>query len=110
MSHDDFRVFDSNGRPVAVMHHFGKNPYAALDPLEMSNMSNAYDHVSVCQVWVVCSCVVGAEGLNLQSYLATFGAILCADGCLWLVLPIPPAVLCVGVAGCRWASGSLCAQ
>ena len=27
------RVFDAQGRLVAVSHHFGKNPYAGLDPL-----------------------------------------------------------------------------
>lgn len=33
MSHEDFHVFDySTGHPVAVMHHYDKNPYAALDP------------------------------------------------------------------------------
>ena len=30
------RVFDANGRLVAVSHHFGKNPYAGLDPLGLS--------------------------------------------------------------------------
>lgn len=46
LSRDDFRVFDyASGHPVAVMHHFGKNPYAALDPLELSGTSNAYDQV-----------------------------------------------------------------
>lgn len=40
------RVFEySTGHPVAVMHHFGKNPYGALDPLELSGTSNDYDHV-----------------------------------------------------------------
>jgi hypothetical protein len=48
LSHEDFRVFDhSSGHPVAVMHHFGKNPYGALDPLELSNISDAYDRVGV---------------------------------------------------------------
>ena len=30
------RVFDANGRLVAVSHHFGKNPYSGLDPLGLS--------------------------------------------------------------------------
>ena len=30
------RIFDANGRLVAVSHHFGKNPYAGLDPLGLS--------------------------------------------------------------------------
>jgi len=29
-------VFDADGRLVAVSHHFGKNPYAGLDPLGLS--------------------------------------------------------------------------
>lgn len=42
------RVFDSStGHPVAVMHHFGKNPYGALDPLQLGGVSNAYGNVSV---------------------------------------------------------------
>jgi hypothetical protein len=40
------RVFDQSGHPVAVMHHFGKNPYAAMDPLQLGGVSNAYGNVS----------------------------------------------------------------
>jgi hypothetical protein len=32
LSHEDFKVFDqSSGHPVAVMHHFGQNPWGGLD-------------------------------------------------------------------------------
>lgn len=42
LSHDDFRIFDgSSGHVVAVMHHFGKNPYDAFDPLDLSNYGDS---------------------------------------------------------------------
>lgn len=56
LSRDDFRIFDgSSGRPVAVLHHFGKNPYEKLDPLSLGNFSDAHQHMlgeweSVCTV------------------------------------------------------------
>jgi hypothetical protein len=33
LSRDDFRIFDGGSdRPVAVLHHFGKNPYEKIGP------------------------------------------------------------------------------
>jgi hypothetical protein len=49
LSGDDFRVFDgSSGRPVAVLHHFGKNPYEKLDPLSLGNFSDRHEHMVSC--------------------------------------------------------------
>lgn len=49
LSGDDFRIFDgSSGRPVAVLHHFGKNPYEKLDPLSLGNFSDAHQHMVSC--------------------------------------------------------------
>jgi hypothetical protein len=49
LSRDDFRVFDgSSGRPVAVLHHFGKNPYENLDPLSLGNFTDAHQHMVSC--------------------------------------------------------------
>ncbi|KAF6262431.1 hypothetical protein COO60DRAFT_1624972 [Scenedesmus sp. NREL 46B-D3] len=46
LSRDDFRVFDaSSGRPVAVLHHFGKNPYDSLDPLSLGNFTDAHQNM-----------------------------------------------------------------
>ena len=33
---DDNRIFDANGRLMAVSYHYGKNPYESLDPEEIS--------------------------------------------------------------------------
>lgn len=60
MSQDDFRLFDaSNGRLVAVSHHFGKNPYNNLDPLGISNEVQAHNNQigeweSVCHITGYC--------------------------------------------------------
>lgn len=56
-------MFDhSTGQPVAVMHHYGKNPYGSLDPLELSNVSNAYDRVSADRVLAHARLIVKLAG------------------------------------------------
>eukprot|EP00898_Chlorokybus_atmophyticus_P004173 jgi/Chlat1/4757/Chrsp308S00820 len=40
MSRDDCRIFDVEGRLVAVSHHVGKNPYDVLDPLQLGPNMN----------------------------------------------------------------------
>ena len=41
LSREDFRIFDGeSGMPVAVSHHWGKNPYASLDPLGVSQQTH----------------------------------------------------------------------
>lgn len=60
MSHDDFRIYDgTSGRVVAVMHHFGKNPYGSLDPLGQSHSIQAHENrvssrdlCAACATWV----------------------------------------------------------
>lgn len=56
LSADDFRIFDyESGHLVMVSHHPGKNPYDALDPLDLTN-EDSYHAVaggeweSVCDV------------------------------------------------------------
>jgi len=44
MSREDYRIFDAvSGRPIAVMFHHGKNPYGALDPLQLGDYSQHYN-------------------------------------------------------------------
>eukprot|EP00899_Mesostigma_viride_P003156 jgi/Mesvir1/12841/Mv05873-RA.1 len=53
LSNDDFRIIDvQTKRLVAVSHHWGKNPYAALDPLDLGRTSDSHmgEWESLCQV------------------------------------------------------------
>eukprot|EP00882_Tetradesmus_deserticola_P012376 GHRQ01013116.1.p1 GENE.GHRQ01013116.1~~GHRQ01013116.1.p1 ORF type:complete len:196 (+),score=40.70 GHRQ01013116.1:63-590(+) len=62
LSRDDFRVFDgSSGRPVAVLHHFGKNPYEQLDPLSLGNFADA--HQNMLGEWESVCTVTGYSGM-----------------------------------------------
>ncbi|WIA42787.1 hypothetical protein OEZ86_008726 [Tetradesmus obliquus] len=46
------RIFDgSSGRPVAVLRHFGKNPFEKLDPLSLGNFSDAHQHMVSSYMW-----------------------------------------------------------
>ncbi|KIZ03225.1 hypothetical protein MNEG_4734 [Monoraphidium neglectum] len=62
VSRDDFRIFDSCGRVVAVLWHHGKNPYDAFDPLQTSNTIQAYD--SKMGEWESACNVTGYNGMT----------------------------------------------
>lgn len=54
LSREDFRIFDANGHLVCNSHHYGKNPYASLDPLGVGHDPNRYNMIgemeSLCHV------------------------------------------------------------
>lgn len=50
LSADDFRIFDSSGRLVAVSHHLGKNPYGELDVLSAMPQSQLGEWESMMNV------------------------------------------------------------
>lgn len=50
LSAEDLRVFNEQGQLVAVSHHFGKNPYASLDPLGLQPQSQLGEWKSILQV------------------------------------------------------------
>lgn len=47
---DDNRIFDKNGRLVAVSYHWGKNPYESLDPLNVIPDNPVGEWESVCYI------------------------------------------------------------
>jgi hypothetical protein len=60
MSRDDQRVFDaSTGRLLMNSHHPGKNPYAALDPLGLTNQDAAYQYATMGGEWESLTDVTG---------------------------------------------------
>jgi len=50
LSFDDNRIFDTEGRLTAVSHHFGKNPYAVLDPLDIIPDDPVGEWASICYI------------------------------------------------------------
>lgn len=50
LSFDDNRIFDMEGRLIAVSHHYGKNPYDSLDPLDVIPDNPAGDWASICYI------------------------------------------------------------
>jgi hypothetical protein len=65
VSRDDFRIFDSCGRVVAVLWHHGKNPYDAFDPLQTSNTIQAYD--SKVQPWGAPATLLAVAAVHARS-------------------------------------------
>jgi hypothetical protein len=61
LSQEDFRIFDYHTKClVAVLHHWGKNPYESLDPLGIGN--NPAEMESLCRVTGV------PVGSNMEVY------------------------------------------
>lgn len=50
MSADDNRIFDTEGRLMACSYHYGKNPYEALDPLDVIPDDPAGEWESICYI------------------------------------------------------------
>jgi hypothetical protein len=50
LSEDDNRIFDVEGRLMAVSHHYGKNPYESLDPLNVLPSNPLGDWESICYI------------------------------------------------------------
>ncbi|KAG0628621.1 hypothetical protein M758_1G040300 [Ceratodon purpureus] len=50
LSVDDNRIFDTEGRLMCVSHHYGKNPYDSLDPLDVIPDNPLGDWESICYI------------------------------------------------------------
>lgn len=64
LSADDNRIFNAeNGQLVCVSHHYGKNPYDALDPLGISHQNDYWNRTHILGEWESICHVTGYHGM-----------------------------------------------
>lgn len=64
LSAEDNRIFNAdNGELVCCAHHFGKNPYDALDPLGISNQNEYWQRSHILGEWESICHVTGYHGM-----------------------------------------------